>query len=723
MFDICLISDHLEMAEIMSLDDILEEINSDSNVEDSTNSPLNSRGVDNGENNINSDQVGTDSHLRTPLASQFNPRIAKFLSTSSLKKKQTKLVDCKYCVKFCFNRCQLEEHLQQSECCISLYKREMKVNCLNGILVKSYKCMACASRGGFQLKRHLQNHAVCLNFYLEKFQVKDWAELKPKLINLTRCSYKSRTSLKRRLENAALAAKKKDVKTVVESINMYRKDISVANYRLCINCGQNFLSSGALQISATDTRYEDLELNKKHLRRMGTFWICTLCESSNKELHFSMAAPVFQEIEIEGKKILYPTNTTQHEEIEIDCWSLILIPNKYSSSFKTNTYSIPLYKNERVSNELISSMYNNRAAKFALRNMYADIYSAEISNLQNKKLQSVSMIYDDSMIRSSVTWMRKKSNSIFAQFKQFGPAAIAYSMDVDLNNLETKITSKLCEGRVVTIEFIGSCQDEFETKYYEHNHNNSTSCTASCIKTELNGIGDNIKTEDLPIFISSLSQRQASFITNFMKNKNFELFAEEYNSNIDFYLSGSARINGISWTTECESFNAALSISYFNGTQPEFNNYLHYVESSILTTINQTDIKLILGCTEEEAVKIRNLGVLYQVNLQMDDKHVPLPSLEIMMRMKPKDDVLMNIMSSKRLLEILKQILIALSTEEKNCLTTEDWLENLNKKAKFDSKSERQMSLNFDGTILEFGIEERLDNLMRQYGCFIGICI
>ena len=104
MFDICLISDHLEMAEIMSLDDILEEINSDSNVEDSTNSPLNSRGVDNGENNINSDQVGTDSHLRTPLASQFNPRIAKFLSTSSLKKKQTKLVDCKYCVKFCFNR-------------------------------------------------------------------------------------------------------------------------------------------------------------------------------------------------------------------------------------------------------------------------------------------------------------------------------------------------------------------------------------------------------------------------------------------------------------------------------------------------------------------------------------------------------------------------------------------------------------------------------------------
>ena len=107
----------------------------------------------------------------------------------------------------------------------------------------------------------------------------------------------------------------------------------------------------------------------------------------------------------------------------------------------------------------------------------------------------------------------------------------------------------------------------------------------------------------------------------------------------------------------------------------------------------------------------------------MDDKHVPLPSLEIMMRMKPKDDVLMNIMSSKRLLEILKQILIALSTEEKNCLTTEDWLENLNKKAKFDSKSERQMSLNFDGTILEFGIEERLDNLMRQYGCFIGICI
>ena len=60
----------------------------------------------------------------TPETSRLDPRHSKFLSSSSLRKKRFKPSHCKYCPRFRNNRQQLEEHLIQSDICLSLYLRD-----------------------------------------------------------------------------------------------------------------------------------------------------------------------------------------------------------------------------------------------------------------------------------------------------------------------------------------------------------------------------------------------------------------------------------------------------------------------------------------------------------------------------------------------------------------------------------------------------------------------
>ena len=88
-----------------------------------------------------------------PASPVLLPRHVKFLSSSSLKKRLKKTTNCRFCVRFQFNRDQVETHLKQSELCFNLYARQFRVHSLDSVLVKLYKCMGCSSTGNFQLKR------------------------------------------------------------------------------------------------------------------------------------------------------------------------------------------------------------------------------------------------------------------------------------------------------------------------------------------------------------------------------------------------------------------------------------------------------------------------------------------------------------------------------------------------------------------------------------------
>ena len=116
---------------------------------------------------------------------------------------------------------------------------------------------------------------TCFRYYKERFDIQDYDGLKQKLINLTRPSFSSRTSLKRKLDNAAQDARKKESKTVTDSLNEFKKECSASNYRLCVQCHQFFLARAVTEIQYDDSLYESLHLEQnKQLQRMGKFWCC-----------------------------------------------------------------------------------------------------------------------------------------------------------------------------------------------------------------------------------------------------------------------------------------------------------------------------------------------------------------------------------------------------------------------------------------------------------------
>ena len=320
----------------------------------------------------NSDLHRDDSLPSATLSSQNSSRniersirLTKFMSSSSIKRKQVKSINCLFCVRFRYSRKQIELHLKESKLCEALYLRKFKVTHLDGILIKLFRCLQCGSKGNFQLKRHLETYSICNRFYKQRFGVDDWSQLKNKLQNLTKPSYSSRRGLKRQLVNAAFQSKKKDTKTVTTSLNEFKKSISLANFRLCVLCDQFHLSSSALEITNTDPLFETLDLNNKpQYRRQRKFWICLNCKSSGKKNEELFCQPLMKVFEIENRQILYPTTEDQDDDIEVSRDTLILIPHSLPrEQLQGRNFSVHMYKNPDPTNTFISTLYTIRKSK------------------------------------------------------------------------------------------------------------------------------------------------------------------------------------------------------------------------------------------------------------------------------------------------------------------------------------------------------------------------
>ena len=601
-------------------------------------------------------------------------------------------------------------------------QRQFKVNELDAILVKLYRCMACGKLGNFQLKRHLDSHPNCFQYFKTKFKVNDWMEIKSKLFNLISPAYASRSASRRKVVNAAYSNKKREAKTVTEGLNEFLMTTSLANYRRCVVCDQFFLSSGAIEIKTTDPLYEELNLaEKEELKIMNSYWLCLLCKSSNTKHEESLTSPVMKSIQIEGRTIVYPTNENQGGDIDINFNTLILFPSSYRKSNYEKNWSVNIYSNPEPTNQYVSTLYKKRMEKFVARFLYSDFYTGEIMLQQHKKLQSISKVVDESSIRSSQAWIQKRKNAIFSNFQQYGQVAISYSINMDVNNAETIMTTFLCNGDVLSLDFQGDVNDEFATKYKKHNHGKNVTCNVNCDTTEISAINEFLQPKFTPVLLSSISQKHTGFIQKFIRNKNFDLFSEDYFSGVDFNLTGGARLNGILWTFECNIFNKELASSSLDGKELEVADFLHYLERTILTTANKVCIKNTLGINEDETNKIHNLAQMYQVNLNMKKESVSLPSYESLIRRAPDELTRSNAQSSKTFLQLMKKCLLDLSEEDKISLTTEAWLDNISRKAKFDVHEENTVYIDFEDTIISFAVNETLTSMMNKYGAFIGL--
>ena len=604
--------------------------------------------------------------------------------------------------------------------------REMKVKSLDAVMIRLFRCLACRLPGNYRFKTHIETYQSCFRYYKRRFNVETWEELKNKLTNLNSPSYASRCSLRRRIDNAAIAARKKEMKSVTQSLNEFKQNSALSNYKLCVLCSQYYLTPAVSELDSSNPMFDELDLNNRtEDKRMMKFWICRVCQSSGKKIETSLAQSRFKSIQIHGWQILYPSNEDSLDEqlnVTVDN-TLVLIPHNGYGCDSNLHYLVPnMYRNPETSNSFLSTLYHNRLTKFALRKLYCDFYEGEIANYEEKKLESISKIYDESQIRSSSSWEQKQKRSIYSQFKQFGGAAIGFCLESAINSIEPVVTSLLCNGSVITVEFQGNIRDEFVTKYFSHNHGNNTSCRDSnCIKTEMQDFPD-LEVKCLPNFITNLSQKQHLFIEHFVKNLNFEHFAEEYYCGLEFSLNGNGRIIGLLWSKSCNMFNEELSKSSLDGSELKEDAYLKYLENSILTTVNHLSLQQLLQIPEDEAQEISDLGRKFQIDMHMKEAYVPLPSYETMMRFTPGIDGILNMMSAKRLLHSFKNLLMQLSTEEKNSLTTENWLERLSTFGKFTVQDNgSKLLIVFQDISATFLVDKRLNTFINKYDPFIGM--
>ena len=158
--------------------------------------------------------------------------ITKNLSSCSLRKYLFKPVHCKFCSKYKLNRSEIESHLKQSETCLNLYLRHLRVNELNAVLVKLFRCLHCGSNGNFQLKRHFEANINCFQYYKEKFNVLTLQQIQTKIANLTRPSNASRSVQRRRLENSQQYDRRRLSTTVTAAFNAFQKQTCLGIFKL-----------------------------------------------------------------------------------------------------------------------------------------------------------------------------------------------------------------------------------------------------------------------------------------------------------------------------------------------------------------------------------------------------------------------------------------------------------------------------------------------------------
>ena len=113
------------MATRLPIDDLLDELATPP--EDGLNNESSISTLESSSNldGINTGSTSTLDNSTTPI--QRKRLLIKNLTSSSLKKRIVKPVNCKYCFRYRNGPQQLESHLKENEVCNLLYQREHRV--------------------------------------------------------------------------------------------------------------------------------------------------------------------------------------------------------------------------------------------------------------------------------------------------------------------------------------------------------------------------------------------------------------------------------------------------------------------------------------------------------------------------------------------------------------------------------------------------------------------
>ena len=703
------------------------------------------------------DQIGNPNKTPPSSPTALSELKRKLMDTKEVKKQQKKDTHCQFCSSE-QDRTTLIAHLQSHEFCRICYLRLYRTDSLSDVKVLALDpCFACDNVGFKQTSRHLKSNENCLKEYKEHFNVETHNEVMTKIAKLKEKMKPSRGKKARHEQNKKENEKKRENISVVDCINNYRQNISLANYRTCVKCFGNYLDSGALELKEFQANSINLDLKtlretKKDLQRMKTFWICNSCydEEDNISEKLFVSPKTLGYKDFHGRRrVFYPIFDNDEEcieatdEAEINRTNAnkiisILVPSsvealklsKNKKVYQSDSMIMPRLSasQEPVTLEDLKDCYSVIYSKYWRREKYCSTVITNNYDTNKKILYSVKNKVDVSVLHGSDDWENHNAQNIVHRFDQLGHMALHINIKVDMSNIECFATSKILEGEYVTEDFQGEANKEKRTIYWLHHKNSKGKMNLSAHFNPSDHRNENSK-QKVSTFVSSLFQRSSNFVQHIVKNQSTEIRSDDYYFGTSFDRNGDAYINGVMWPLNLDDINKEMHYSSYddhNVSEAIKLETFNFLARNLSTSSDQNDLKDQLDLTEDEAADLVELVNTHQKDLQRNDP--PLPTLKYLWCEKELCNP--NKLSAESLIVFMTRNLINLSTEEKENLTTVEWLSSLIGKAIKLQVTNTSIDVKLPNESIKFQIDDKLtvkieefkqDQILSRWSNFIGL--
>ena len=421
---------------------------------------------------------------RSPV--QRSPIIAKYISSSSARRRIVKPTNCKFCNQE-HDRASLGLHLEQNERCKILYSRQLHVKSVDAILCLTFECLFCEDRAP-RLFYHLERKEDCKQKYLRRFDASNSREAVDKVLKMKRTGFKSRRSLSRAIENESAKKKRLDQMTndpPEVSLNSHLTRNLFSNFKTCIGCLCNVTSAEEVTNDSDCVKSGSYSIeNKSYLSRMGKFWLCNSCSS---EIPYSEPRPqiVMRSQLIDEKSVFLPVIQEDMGNLDLDFQTedskkiFIIMPcsteslkviNADSNMRSLNGAQIQrvLYSTEAFDDNSAALLYEHQLLKYKRAVENTEHFTGKVADIQNQTLSAVQACSQEKRIVGSDSWRRGKIQELNWKRAQLGKLCLKVSVMFPFDDSQSLATHLIQRGHHVSVTLQGCETGEMNRTYFVH---------------------------------------------------------------------------------------------------------------------------------------------------------------------------------------------------------------------------------------------------------------
>ena len=665
--------------------------------------------------------------------------IQRSMCSPSARRRQRKQTDCRFCDDDLPASCIIE-HLKKEDkkSCRFLYLKLYCVTSLESLVAKLFSCEMCWETKRINFQSHLGRKNECLRKFRLKFGLEDIKKIDAKVKALKRKTFPSRSPvvLKSKYESM------RESKSLFKSLNEYRENTALGNYKLCIQCRANYREFGAKEVKKEDELYERFHLDSKEnmlLRRFETFYLCNSCLKQEELIEDDEEATCSLGVTAVDEDVTFFPQANENNDScmpvlqnNVKLWypnTLDAVENvvKVKTQKSKNKSLINIYKNQVVENSTISDLYKMECQKY--KRMKEESLYTGIVNCQNNTVDRLKRVSTCGRISCSKDWFYSNAAKMKDRQDQFGCIHAWIEIDLEFATPDV-IATALIQGDVpVTMEKKGLANGEMEIKYIVHlDHKSDTNCSKDCRRRqyledflkESGFVMEEAQNAFTATYVSSCHQKLFSFANSIIQAPASGLFSHDYQLHLSFDQDGRGSLVGCFWPDALSSINE--NIAKNEGEIVDGEELLKFVDQNICCSGNPTTLMTKFSLSETESNELGNLILANQYHPECEEYEecglcscLPMPSMESVFKQKCSEN---NYEASSRLLLLIQRYLKSLTVMEKKRVETWKFLEELWNRVGADVEVNAEV-LTFrivnENKELKFGIDSRLSMYIGKY--------